>query len=136
MSDESIDAAQAKWRRKELRAMPESEVQRRIEATLTRAGYLVMHIRDARGQNLTGFPDVFAIHSDGRMFVAELKREGKYPKESQWRWLDRFSVVAKQWGEACIVVRVVHPSTLAGVERYILGLSSDEGNGNGTDSTT
>ena len=134
MSDAAIEAAQAKWRRKEHRDMPEAEVQRRLEAALRRAGYLVMHIRDARAQNLTGFPDVVALHADGRLFVAECKTERGKTTVMQDRWLVRFATHAGWCPPAAMRVCLVRPSTLAEVERDILGMSEEEeGNGNGTD---
>lgn len=54
---------------------------------------LIYHTLDSRGSQ-AGFPDVVACRPrDGRLLIAELKREGKGPTADQRQWLDGLRTV-------------------------------------------
>lgn len=61
------------------------------------------HTRDSRG-SAEGFPDVLAIHRDGRMFVAELKSLTGRETPVQQAWREAFlraGVSAYLWDAGC-----------------------------------
>ena len=73
------------------RRMSEREFQERVEALLTANGWHFVHIRDARRQNLEGFPDLLAVKPGRRILVAELKTARGKLKPAQAAWLQRLA---------------------------------------------
>ena len=73
------------------RAMPEYRLQEHVEAAARQLGYLVYHTWTSI-RSEPGFPDVVMV-KDGRLIIAELKRDGREPEIPQRRWLDAFSQV-------------------------------------------
>lgn len=74
-------------------AMSEREWQTSIESYLTAGGWTYAHIRDARGQHVTGLPDVIAVRAKTRtgpaeIIALELKRETGKTSKAQEHWLD------------------------------------------------
>ena len=63
-------------------------------------GWLITHMRDSRKQHPnthTGTPDLKGVHPVRiRMFEAELKMKGKYPRPDQRSWLDALRFAAER----------------------------------------
>lgn len=71
----------------------EAAWQRDIEAYLAAGGWLFAHIRDARGQHVTGLPDIIALRArtstgPAEILALELKTERGRTTKEQDRWLD------------------------------------------------
>lgn len=82
LTDDAIEREQARWRD----TWPEIELQRRVEALLAVHGWTYLHVRDARRQNLKGFPDILACRGD-RLLAAELKTKRGKVTPDQLHWL-------------------------------------------------
>ena len=77
------------------RSRSEAWLQDKIIECAEATGWKYWHDR-SRKKNKKGWPDLVLVrHSDGRMVVAELKRQQYKPNESQQAWLDAFSAVAE-----------------------------------------
>jgi hypothetical protein len=75
-----------------LETVTEAEFGEWLESQFFRFGWRYMHIRDARRQNVTGFPDYLALRG-GRQIVAEIKKMGRRPTPGQRGWLAAFAGV-------------------------------------------
>jgi hypothetical protein len=71
------------------RAMPEKRLQAYVNEALQVRKWLSYHTWSSL-HSKAGFPDVVALRGD-RGICAELKREGKNPKDAQVVWLDAFA---------------------------------------------
>jgi hypothetical protein len=73
--------------------MSERTLQTCVLAHARWLGYKCYHTHNSRHSG-AGFPDIVAISRDrNRIWVAELKREGKKPSKAQAQWLDYFAAV-------------------------------------------
>lgn len=75
---------------------PEDDFQDSVISLLKMAGWppeLIYHTFDSR-RSRAGFPDIVAVKpSDGRLLIAELKRDSANPTPAQQRWLDALDTV-------------------------------------------
>lgn len=67
-------------------SLPEHAWQSEVEHLLRLGGWDYIHIRDARRQHVTGFPDLFAVRGNVALAV-ELKTERGKTTPEQERWL-------------------------------------------------
>ena len=82
-----------------------------IEDLLTRLGWTWMHIRDARRQATTGWPDYLAVRGR-RLLAIELKSGEATPTPAQRLWLERLAT-------AGVETYVFRPTDLPEAERIL-----------------
>jgi len=72
--------------------MKEKYLQEQVRWLARLCGYdFIYHTWDSRNSP-AGFPDIIIL-KDGRMIVAEIKREGEQPSPEQYFWLLEFSKI-------------------------------------------
>ncbi len=67
--------------------MSEADWQTWVVNTARARGWLVAHLRDSRGQDANGLPDL-VLARGGLVILAELKTEAGKVRESQKPWLE------------------------------------------------
>lgn len=72
-------------------AMSEVELQRNAIELAERLGYLVAHVRDSRGQKVTGLPDLI-ICGHGRLYFWELKTQNGRVTGLQRMWIEALNL--------------------------------------------
>lgn len=72
-----------------LRSITEKDFQHKIIKTGEALGWLIYHTYDSR-QCVAGFPDLYCIHMQHGVFVAELKTETGRMSEAQKTWREYF----------------------------------------------
>lgn len=78
--------------KKEDNRLKEKHFQEQVRWLAKLAGWdHIYHTWDSR-KSPAGFPDIILVR-DGRMIVAELKREGEQPSPEQYFWLLEFTKV-------------------------------------------
>ncbi len=95
--------------------MPEAELQDNVISLIRHLGGTTFHIRDSRGQNVVGLPDLFCLLPPSHFWI-EFKRQGKEPEVVQQAVID----LMRRCG---ITVFILHPSDwLDGtIERILKG---------------
>jgi hypothetical protein len=84
--EREVAVAQAAALRRYYASLPEHAWQSEVETLLREGGWEFIHVRDARRQHITGFPDLFAVR--GTVAIAiELKTERGRVTPEQSRWL-------------------------------------------------
>lgn len=68
------------------REMSEMVLQRAVMDLARRLGWLAAHVRDSRGQDVVGLPDLILVRSPIVLFV-ELKRADGVVSDAQREWL-------------------------------------------------
>jgi hypothetical protein len=68
----------------------ENDLLANIRKTAKLYGWLCYHHYDSRQSVGKGFPDLVLLR-EGRLLVAELKRQGRKPTTAQREWLDAFA---------------------------------------------
>lgn len=106
----------ADYRRIAIRDMSEAELQASVVDLAQRLGWRCYHTYDSRRSG-PGFPDLMMVRN-GRMVIAELKRQGRYPRPAQRAWLDDLRQVSGN-----ITVAVWRPSDwfCGEIERILRG---------------
>lgn len=81
------------------RSMSEAEMLAAIKAQTIYRGGTFLHIRDARKQDVRGFPDCLALvpiagqEWDQRLVTLELKTQDDVIRDDQREWIERFERV-------------------------------------------
>lgn len=92
-----------------LPAISEKEFQQQVKDLARLLGWKTYHTLRSKGSD-PGFPDLIMLRK-GRMIVAELKKEGERPTDTQGRWLNEFRLISNRLGEPlAIEVCVWRPS--------------------------
>jgi hypothetical protein len=111
--EREVAAAQADALRRYYASLPEHAWQSEVEELLREGGWEFIHVRDARRQHITGFPDLFAVKGD-KAIAIELKTVRGRITPEQARWLALLRA-------AGISTYVWRPTQIDEVRRSLLG---------------
>lgn len=102
--------------------MTEAELQQVLIEALRTAGWHCHHETDSR-RTKPGWPDIVALGTDGRLFVAELKTASGKVSPAQKEWLESWGAVQGRlaFGTGAMFVGVVRPDDLPAVLEWISG---------------
>jgi hypothetical protein len=114
--EREVAAAQDDALRRYYASLPEHAWQEEVEELLRRGGWEYVHLRDARRQNFTGWPDLFAVRlvPRPRALAIELKAERGTLTPLQSAWLARLASVG-------IETYIWRPTQLDEVRLVVLG---------------
>lgn len=119
-----MTAPRAPYRRKTTghrRLYTESEAafQDKIIALARFCGWKAMHMRDSRGQDAEGFPDIVLAHPNGWLVIAELKSAKGVVSEKQRDWLD--ALAQCDFGDRAVIGALWRPDAWDEIEALLTG---------------